>query len=86
MKYGLDTNILVAILNGQEKAVENLESLAIEHEAVLSVIVFGELCYGALSSARAAENLAKIGSPRGLVEARRRPLVPAPAELPAIAA
>ena len=60
MKYVLDTNILVAILNGQEKAVENLDSLAIEHEAVLSVIVFGELCYGALSSARAAENLAKI--------------------------
>jgi tRNA(fMet)-specific endonuclease VapC len=60
MKYILDTNILVAVLNGQKEAVESLDSLGIEHEAVLSVIVFGELCYGALSSARTAENLAKI--------------------------
>jgi hypothetical protein len=46
MKYVLDTKPLIALLNGQKDAIESFDSLGIEHEAGLFVIVFGELCYG----------------------------------------
>lgn len=60
MKYVLDTNILVAALNGQRDVVARLDGIPPQDEAVLSAVVLGELRYGALTSARIAENLARI--------------------------
>jgi len=53
----LDTNWAVEILNGVTPASEQLRDY---RRIVLPVTVFGELIYGALNSARAEENVAKV--------------------------
>ena len=59
MTYVLDTNIIVAALNGQRTVVDRLNSVS-AGEAVLPAMVLAELRYGALSSRRIAENMARI--------------------------
>ncbi|MEK6606834.1 MAG: PIN domain-containing protein [Myxococcota bacterium] len=60
MKYVLDTNIVVAALNNRLPVVARLDAVSAPDEAVLSAIVLAELRYGALSSARVSDNLARI--------------------------
>jgi len=56
--WHLDTNIVVAYLNGNETAAARLkDSLP---EVAISALVLGELLYGARASARAAENVERL--------------------------
>ncbi len=59
MSYVLDTNIVIAALNGNPRVVERLNSVA-AGQALLPAMALAELRYGALSSARVMENLARI--------------------------
>lgn len=60
MSYVLDTNILVAALNGDANVVRRLNEVPTKDEAILAAMVLGELRYGALSSSRVEANLARI--------------------------
>ncbi len=55
----LDTDTLVFILRGQQKALENFDA-HIQHPRAMSIISYGELLYGALKSNRPVENAAKV--------------------------
>jgi len=56
--WHLDTNIVVAYLNGNKVAAARLkDSLP---EVAISALVLGELLYGAWASARAAENVERL--------------------------
>jgi tRNA(fMet)-specific endonuclease VapC len=62
MIYLLDANACIKFLNGQSENVRSrLESKRPE-EIVLCSVVKAELLYGALKSARPAENLNRLGS------------------------
>ncbi|HSK77938.1 MAG TPA: type II toxin-antitoxin system VapC family toxin [Thermoanaerobaculia bacterium] len=56
-RYLLDTNVVIALLNG-ELAVQR--ALAEAPEAFLSIFTLGELFYGAYKSVRIDQNLARI--------------------------
>jgi tRNA(fMet)-specific endonuclease VapC len=56
-RYLLNTNILIALLEGDQGVVANLELAA---EVFLPVIAVGELLFGAAKSGRPAENAAKV--------------------------
>jgi len=56
-RYLLDTNIVIGIFNGDALLQRRLANST---EVFLSIVVLGELLYGALKSSRAAENLARI--------------------------
>jgi tRNA(fMet)-specific endonuclease VapC len=56
--YHLDTNIVIAYLNGNQAIAEKLKA-HLPHIA-LSSLVLGELLYGARASQRKDENLEKI--------------------------
>ncbi len=62
MKYLLDTNAVIAALNGRPRLIDELNALPPSDELLLSVIVFAELRYGALCSSRRDENLARVES------------------------
>jgi tRNA(fMet)-specific endonuclease VapC len=53
----LDTNIVVAILNGDQKVSQYLASFP---TVCLPMPVIGELTFGALNSQRPAENLSRL--------------------------
>jgi tRNA(fMet)-specific endonuclease VapC len=53
----LDTNAVVALFSGEPAATERFES---DDAVFLCVHVLGELRYGALASARVADNLARL--------------------------
>jgi tRNA(fMet)-specific endonuclease VapC len=53
----LDTNAVVALFSGEPAATERFES---DDAVFLCVHVLGELRYGALASARVAENLVRL--------------------------
>lgn len=55
----LDTNIVIALFNGEKGIAEKLDKLK---EVFIPSIVAGELYYGAYSSASKIKNLAKINS------------------------
>lgn len=59
MKYLLDTNAVIAILNGDERFLTKLEQYD-ENEFVISSIVLSKLYYGAYKSQRKTQNLDKI--------------------------
>lgn len=59
MKYLLDTNAVIAILNTNERFLTTLERHK-ESEIVISSVVLSELYYGAYKSQRTAYNLEKI--------------------------
>ena len=54
----LDTNIVIAYLNGNRTVATQLK--AYQPEVAISSLVFAELLYGARASARVAENLARL--------------------------
>lgn len=56
-RYLLDTNILIALLEGDQGVLSNTELAA---EVFIPVIAVGELLFGAAKSGRAGENLAKV--------------------------
>ena len=56
-RFLLDTNILIALLAGDEDIVANLGQA---QEVFIPVAALGELFFGASKSGRPAENLAKI--------------------------
>jgi tRNA(fMet)-specific endonuclease VapC len=59
MSFVLDTNIIVAALNGHLAVVERLNSVP-PGQALLPAMALAELRYGALSSRRVWENLVRI--------------------------
>ena len=56
-RYLLDTNIAVEVLRGDETLWNRLRT---EPELFLTVVVLGELYYGAAKSARPEENTARV--------------------------
>ncbi len=56
-RYLLDTNIIIAVLNGEAAVLNRLQR---GYESFLSVITIGELLRGALGSQRVAANAAKV--------------------------
>lgn len=56
-KILLDTNIVIALLEGDESVLANLDEAS---EVFVSSIVLGELFFGAAKSGRPAENIARI--------------------------
>ena len=58
----LDTSVAIAVLNGQGNIGEWIQGFV---EVNLPVPVVGDLCYGALNSRNARENLLREGSPLG---------------------
>lgn len=68
MKYVLDTNVVIGALNGRESVTRRLDGLSAgRDEVVMSVVTVGELRYGALTSRRVAQNLARIDQMIALV-------------------
>ena len=56
-RYVVDTNIVIAFLNGDEEIAVSMEE---SDKMLLSVVVLGELLYGARRSTRYAENREKM--------------------------
>jgi len=56
-RYLLDTNIVIALLEGEPTVSERVARAA---EVFLSVVTLGELYYGAAKSTRAEHNLARV--------------------------
>jgi tRNA(fMet)-specific endonuclease VapC len=59
VNYCLDTNIVIAALNGNERVSERLESIPL-HDILLPLMVIVELLYGAHRSVRRDSNLARV--------------------------
>jgi tRNA(fMet)-specific endonuclease VapC len=59
VKYVLDTNTVIAALNGKPAVRARLATLAAS-DLGIPVVVFAELFHGARRSARSAENLGRI--------------------------
>jgi tRNA(fMet)-specific endonuclease VapC len=53
----LDTNILIALLEGDDTVLSNLDRV---QEAFIPAIALGELFFGAAKSGRPLENIAKV--------------------------
>lgn len=56
-KVSLDTNVLIRLFNGDESIAERIDAA---DDVAISVVVLGELLYGARYSARPDEKLAEI--------------------------
>ena len=56
-RYLLDTNIVIALLEGEREVVSKLERAS---DVFIPVVVMGELLFGAARSGRPAENAAKV--------------------------
>jgi tRNA(fMet)-specific endonuclease VapC len=56
-KFLLDTNIVIALLEGEERVLANLDRAS---EVFVPAVVLGELFFGAAKSGRPAENTAKV--------------------------
>jgi tRNA(fMet)-specific endonuclease VapC len=56
-RFLLDTNIVIALFEGDDKVLSNLDQAA---EVFTSAVVLGELFFGAAKSGRPSENVAKI--------------------------
>jgi tRNA(fMet)-specific endonuclease VapC len=61
VRFVLDSNIVVAALNGVGNVKRRLSALR-QSDLGIPIVVFAELLYGAQRSSRKAENLAKIRS------------------------
>ena len=55
-RFLLDTNIVIALLQGDEAVLSNLDQAP---EIFISAIVLGDLFFGAAKSGRPSENTAK---------------------------
>jgi len=61
LKYVLDTNIVIGALNRREAVTRRLDALSAQGEsAAVSVLTVAELRYGALTSRRVEDNLARM--------------------------
>jgi tRNA(fMet)-specific endonuclease VapC len=58
----LDTNIFIPALNGRSSVRARLNGAEASGEVVTSVLVLGELLYGAKCSKRSAENIVAVES------------------------
>ncbi|MEM6805862.1 MAG: type II toxin-antitoxin system VapC family toxin [Bacteroidota bacterium] len=56
-RFLLDTNIVIALFNGDSKIIEQIDKA---EEIFLPATVLGELYYGAVNSGRQEENLKRI--------------------------
>jgi tRNA(fMet)-specific endonuclease VapC len=56
-RYLLDTNIVIALLEGDETVLSSIERA---HEVFIPAIALGELFFGAAKSGRPIENMAKV--------------------------
>ena len=56
-RYLLDTNIVIALLNGDPGVLVHLESAS---EVFVPAVALGELFFGAAKSARASENIDRV--------------------------
>jgi tRNA(fMet)-specific endonuclease VapC len=56
-RFLLDTNIVIALLNGDETVLSHLDRAP---EVFIPVVVIGELFFGAAKSDRSPENMAKV--------------------------
>jgi tRNA(fMet)-specific endonuclease VapC len=56
-RFLLDTNIVIALFEGDGAVLSNLDQAA---EVFISAVVLGELFFGAAKSGRPSENMAKI--------------------------
>jgi tRNA(fMet)-specific endonuclease VapC len=56
-KFLLDTNIVIALLEGDETVLEQLDRAS---DVFIPAIALGELFFGAAKSGRSAENTAKL--------------------------
>jgi tRNA(fMet)-specific endonuclease VapC len=54
--YLLDTNIAIAILNNEDRVIERLQGQG----TFISLVVLGELYFGAMKSSHAEENIKRI--------------------------
>jgi len=59
LTYVLDTNVVIAALNGNERVLERLRSAALG-EILIPLVVIAELLYGAHRSSRRTANLARV--------------------------
>ena len=59
MTYVLDTNVVIAAINGDQRVLERLRSAALD-EILIPLVVIGELLYGAHRSSRWDANLARV--------------------------
>lgn len=66
MMWHLDTNIVIAYLNGHQRIAEKIKRCL--PDVAMSTVVFGELLYGAKASQRTAENLERLHEFTQLVE------------------
>ena len=56
-KYLLDTNIIIALIEGDQTVLSNLDKAP---EVFISAVALGELFFGAAKSGRPAENIARV--------------------------
>ena len=59
MTYVLDTNVVIAAINGDQRVLERLRSAKVE-ETIIPLVVVAELLYGARRSSRSDANLARV--------------------------
>lgn len=59
MKYLLDTNIVIAVLNNNIDLIAKIRQYPAQDCAIFSIVVF-ELYYGACKSGKQAKNLARL--------------------------
>lgn len=78
MRYLLDTNLCIYLLQAREPALERFEPLA-PGEAGMSVITAGELFFGAYQSQRVEKNLTAVRALQPII-----PVAPLPREVPDI--
>lgn len=56
-RFLLDTNIIIALLEGDDAVLSNLDQAA---EVFIPAVALGELFFGAAKSGRASENTSKL--------------------------
>lgn len=61
MRYSLDTNAVIGLMNGEPPGVRDKVQRLAPNEACMSTIVLHELVWGAYKSERVAKNLERLG-------------------------
>ena len=73
MRYLLDTNICIYVVNNRPEAVRRRFAAAAAGDVGMSVVTYGELIWGAHASAKARENLQRLRAFARLVPALELP-------------
>ncbi len=69
LRYLLDTNICIYVVNNRPEAVRRRFAAAVAGEMGMSVVTYGELVWGAHMSSKAKENLQRLRAFARLVTA-----------------